>query len=85
VLKFDDEEDMLLVTLEGRTAMVPIHNVATMWKAEAPAAKQAGGGTTTTVAAKPFDPNAAQVETPQSHVFAGEGKGQTGQSGKIRG
>lgn len=71
-LAYDREAGELLVTYEGREAIVPMQNVACMWPAaERPAAKPAEE------AKAPGKPIEAQVSTPQSHVHAGPGHGKT--------
>jgi hypothetical protein len=72
-LVYDDELDMLLISYEGRTAWMPIGNVKCMHPPPAVAVVKPIEPTNPNVAIK------AQVATPQDHVFAGAGKGVTGQ------
>jgi hypothetical protein len=77
-LEYDREAQELIVTWEGREAIVPLTNVVSMQPAVAPPAKVVKLPET----ASPVAPKAkatAQVSTPQGHVFEGPGKGQTGQ------
>jgi hypothetical protein len=65
---YDQIEKELLVTWNNETAIVPTSNVASMVVGEAK------------VRSLPTPPPKkieAQVETPQSHVFGGEGKGKS--------
>ena len=86
-LVYDRDEKELHVSYMGMNAIVPVTNVASMLEAPpkpktkltAAEVKEAQKADTPTGAPKPFDPNAAQVSTPQSHVHAGPGAGQTGQ------
>lgn len=73
-LEFDEDNHSLYVTFSGVTSRVPETNVVTMIEGEVKTAKLAAAEVQKTGA----NPATAQVETPQSHVFAGEGKGKTG-------
>lgn len=80
VMAYDEVKRHLFVTYNGQTARIPETSVLSMVEYStlveapklavnaAPPVKPAG-----------FDPYAAQVETPMSHVHAGLGHGQTGQ------
>ncbi len=73
-LAFDEQTRHLYVTLGGVTSRVPETNIVAMIEASAAAPKLAAAEIQKTA----VNPMTAQVETPQSHVFAGEGKGKTG-------
>lgn len=76
-LFYDREEKELLVEWQGETAIVPSSNVSSMTARLGPVKE-----------AKPVAPNpelararlSAQVSSPQSHVHAGPGHGETGQA-----
>ena len=82
-LVYDRDAKELLVSFENMHAIVPATNVVSM--IEAPAAKAAKVEPEAVRVAQKVDmpafgtPITAQLETPQSHVHAGPGKGQTGQ------
>lgn len=87
VLTYDREAAELLVSYQDMNAIVPVTNVVSMLEASGNSGKldldvvrRAQKADTpivvTTQVAKPIE---AQVSTPQSHVFAGPGAGQTGQ------
>lgn len=71
-LIYDRAEKELLVSYNGKTAIVPASNVASMTPvSEAPAKEPAKEAV-----APP--PTGAQASTPQDHVFARPGKGKKG-------
>lgn len=78
-LVYDRAEKELLVTYNGKVAIVPASNVSSM----TPHGPRTAG--VTKVAGLPAGLKAtAQVSTPQSHVHAGPGHGTTGQDkGKV--
>lgn len=87
VLVYDRAEKELLVTWMGEEAIVPVSNVATMTVKERTAIRSEP---LADMARQPHSANAlskatAQVHTPQSHVHAGPGHGDTGQEkrGKV--
>lgn len=97
VMEYDEQRRHLYVTYNGQTARVPETSVLSMVEAEqvvrsgrAVVGLDVGlvesGSTTVTVPVATnggtFTIATAQVSTPQSHVFAGPGGGQTGQEGK---
>jgi hypothetical protein len=65
-MQYDRTEKELLVTWNNETAIVPVSNVASMVLGEV---KAKGAPVPPPAAIK------AQVDSPQSHVFGGEGKG----------
>ncbi len=69
-LQYDRKEKELLVTWEGQTAIVPATNVVSMMEGEPISHLNA--------VQAPKGKIEAQVSTPQSHVFAGEGHGKAG-------
>ena len=71
VLEFDEQTHHLYVTYQGVTSRIPETNIVTMIEGGIKAPQ-------TTAAGLKAPQMTAQVETPQSHVFAGEGKGKTG-------
>lgn len=77
-MEYDEAKRHLFVSYNGKIARIPETSVLTM--VEAPVT-QPGVVVqrNTVVTPMAFDPNAAQVETPMSHVHAGPGHGQTGQ------
>lgn len=75
---YNEVKRHLYVSYNGKVARVPETSVLSMVEAPAPVLKPVTAEQL--ASAKPiFDPNAAQVSTPQSHVFAGPGGGTTGQ------
>ncbi len=86
-LVYDRAEKELLVTWNGETAIVPTTNVSSMTPADEP--KKAPVLMTKPETKHPDPdmarPRTAQVNTPQSHVHAGPGHGDTGQEkrGKV--
>lgn len=85
-LTYDRAEKELIVGWAGQEAIVPVSNVASMTAAEA--VKVAPVPVTSKTAATMAEAQAemarrglthAQVSTPQSHVHAGPGHGDTGQ------
>jgi hypothetical protein len=77
-LVYDRAEKELLVSWDGHEAIVPLTNVACMWPRKEAKPIPIEKALPQQAHSRPT----AQVETPQSHVFAGPGKGQTGQGGK---
>ncbi|MES2347851.1 MAG: hypothetical protein V4641_09820 [Pseudomonadota bacterium] len=77
-MEYCEDRHHLYITYNGFTARVPETSVLSMIEAP-PDARQAVAAAVKEVQKPTFDPNAAQVESPQSHVFAGPGGGQTGQ------
>lgn len=78
-LTYDRTEKELLVEYKGELAIIPTTNVVSMTpKGKEPEKKQE---------TKAPDPelarSTAQVSSPQSHVHAGPGHGQTGQTRKV--
>jgi hypothetical protein len=71
---YDRDEKELLVSYNGKTAILPSTSVLSMVEQTAPRL--------VTKAPAPVVPFEAQVSTPQSHVFAGPGGGTTGQDEK---
>ncbi len=79
-LEYDRDAQELLVTWEGREAIVPLTNVISMQPATtAPATVIKAPINTKQSPGSPLAKASAQVATPQGHVFEGPGKGQTGQ------
>ncbi len=81
-MAYDEMKRHLYVTFNGKTARVPETSVLSMVEATAGNAEVIGIDTRVAIESRlnqAFDPNAAQVSTPQSHVHAGLGHGQTGQ------
>lgn len=77
-MEYDEDKRHLFVTYGDKTARVPETSVLTM--VEAPVNIDKPARPDLYPSHRPaFDPNAAQVETPMSHVHAGPGHGQTGQ------
>lgn len=76
-LEYDREAQELLVSWEGREAIVPLTNVISMQPLKAEPAKVVR--LPETAVAAPKVKATAQVSSPQGHVFEGPGKGQTGQ------
>ena len=74
-LAYDREHEELLVSYGDRTAIVPKHNVASMWEAET--GDKPVTGNIIVSKEKPVPTFQAQVSTPQSHVHAGPGHGKT--------
>lgn len=72
-MEYDEERHHLYVTYNGKTARIPETSVLSMVEGAPAVAK--------VVAQAPAHPIDAQVSTPQSHVHAGLGAGQTGQEG----
>lgn len=72
---YDEEKRHLFVTYNGKTARIPEPSILSM--IEAAPATQPKIVVNQGVAS--FNPHAAQVESPMSHVHAGLGHGQTGQ------
>ncbi len=79
-LEYDEEKRHLYITYNGQTARVPETSVLSM--VEGKAVKPLASIPSDPV--NVFDPNAAQVETPTGHVFAGPGKGKTGVGAKTK-
>ncbi len=80
-LEYDEVKRHLYVTLDQKTVRVPETSVLSM--VEGPITP-AVAEVITKLNATGFDPNAAQVETPTGHVFAGPGKGKTGVGAKTK-
>ncbi len=79
-MEYDEDKRHLYVSYNGKTARIPETSVLTMVEAPTVAADPRGVAKAQwEIPAPKFDPNAAQVETPISHVHAGPGHGQTGQ------
>lgn len=83
-LTYDREHQELLVQFGDRTAIVPKHNVASMWESEAPATQTPREKVAVAVKAEQSAHKAgfssvidSQVSTPHSHVHAGPGHGKT--------
>ncbi len=78
-IEYDEERRHLYVGYNGQTARVPETSVLSMVEAgsQKPAPYPVTGALAT------FNPSAAQVSTPQSHVFAGPGGGVTGQEEQL--
>jgi hypothetical protein len=79
-LVYDRAEKELLVTWQNQLAIVPVGNVASM----TPAGVEVAKPEPMVVVEKARPRVTAQVSTPQSHVHAGPGHGDTGQGkGKV--
>ncbi len=85
-LEYDEEKKHLFVSLDGKTVRVPETSVLSMVEAakDSPVGKIHEVHGKVPPASVIFDPSAAQVETPMSHVHAGPGKGKTGVGGKVK-
>ncbi len=77
---YDEDQRHLHVTYKGKSCRIPETSVLSMVEAGAKADLIRDGGVATGTA---FNPSAAQVSTPQSHVFAGAGAGLTGQEEQL--
>lgn len=84
VLQYDRANKELVVTFNGMKAIVPGSNVASFIPEDRPAAALKvtaedvrAAQTADTAIPSPLPTGASQVDTPQSHVFAGPGKGKT--------
>ncbi len=76
-MEYCESRHHLYISYNGATARVPETSVLSMVEE---LDSRAAVATAVKEVQKPtFDPSAAQVESPQSHVFAGPGAGQTGQ------
>ncbi len=76
-MEYDEQKRHLYVTYNSKTCRIPETSVLSMVEHVAdvtPITREQ-----IAAAAPIFDPNAAQVSTPMSHVHAGPGHGQTGQ------
>ena len=82
-MEFDETKRHLYVTWNGMTGRVPEASVLHMIE-KYDAADEFINEIVAAEKAIPFDPGAAQVDSPTSHVFAGPGKGQTGRGGKVK-
>ncbi len=78
-MEYCEDRHHLYITYNGFTARVPETSVLSMIEGPASIAEVSEKLSKAMERAMAFDPNAAQVESPQSHVFAGPGGGQTGQ------
>lgn len=74
-LTYDSDPDWLVVGWKGRVTFVPTPNVANMTPREKKGAAKVAELKPGRVVVEPS--LSAQVETPTSHVFAGEGKGKS--------
>ena len=78
VLIYDDEREKLLVYWNKQLAVIPHGNVACMHPEDPTIFGEIEEGKPAKAPVlKPGKPIKAQVSTPQDHVFAGEGAGQT--------
>jgi hypothetical protein len=76
-LQYDRKEKELLVLFNGKLAIIPSSNVASMTLLELP--KEPVAEIPRDFSVKPVGKLRAQASTPMDHVFAGPGQGKTGE------
>lgn len=80
-MAYDEDKRHLFVSYNGKAARVPETSVLSMVEYDAAPMKAAPHPFPSAPA---FDPGAAQVSTPMSHVHSGPGFGQTGQEPPVK-